>query len=87
MGTGSRAVAAVAADMEWVMTKEECKLLQRLMDENERLREHVRALEAVLKAATRTPQAVPCPYPVPVFPAPPKITWVYEPVTTTGVLQ
>ena len=76
------------------MTKSECELLQRLMDENERMREHVRVLEAVLTAATRSPQAVPCPYPVPVVPEPqiwieppPKITWAYEPVATTGVLQ
>jgi len=47
------------------MTKEECKLLQRLLDENSELRERVKALESAL--AVR-PVVVPQPYTVPTYP-------------------
>jgi hypothetical protein len=44
------------------MTKEECAIVRRLMDENEQLRTRVKALEAITMSA---PQQIPIYVPVP----------------------
>jgi hypothetical protein len=52
------------------MTKEECEIVKRLMDENEQLRARVKELEAL---------TIPSPQQVPVYVPVPQIAPPYEP--------